>query len=271
MSSLVYSVGLWCSNTLVWSGKTLSRLLSLSPTNNGEFCIRMPYYAASNLLPAPLPTNAEIELLRVATSSNEGRCVLFFPPHFVVKCGSIISLVEGQNMLFVSQRSDVRVPQVYAIYTEAATKINYIIMEYIEGETLQSVWPTLSSLEKVQITSKLRSYLGQLRALPSPGYYGSLGKLHFLNNMFWYPESPGQPTPRAISGPFDTEDDLNEALVLKYLELAKDSERYGHKALFYRRAFRSIFQAHKPVFTHADFQRKNIMITKSIKPGEPGK
>jgi len=170
----------------------------------------MPYYAALNLLPTPLPTNAEIELLRVATSSDEARCILFFPPHFVVKYGSIISLVEGQNMLFVSQRSNVRVPRVYAIYTEAATKINYIIMEYIEGETLQSAWLTLNSLDKVQIASNLSSYFDQLRALPSSGCYGSLGKLHFLSNMFWYPESPGQPTPRPISGPFEIEEELNE-------------------------------------------------------------
>jgi len=63
----------------------------------------------------------------------------------------------------------------------------------------------------------------------------------------------------------------NKYLVLKYLELAKGSKRYGQKALFYRRAFPSILQGHKPVFTHADFQRKKIMITKSIKPGEPCK
>jgi len=115
MPSLIGYVRFWCSNALVWSGKILSRLLGLSPPNNGEFCFEMPYYAASNLLPAPLPTNAEIELLRVATSSDEARCILFFPPHFVVKYGSIISPVEGQNMLFVSQRSNVRVPRVYAI------------------------------------------------------------------------------------------------------------------------------------------------------------
>ncbi len=100
-------------------------------------------------------------------------------------------------------------------------------MEYIEGETLQSAWPTLSSLDKVQIASKLRSYFDQLRALPWPGYYGSLGKLHFLSNMFWYPELPGQPTPRPISGPLEIEEELNEGLVLKYLELAKGSKRYG--------------------------------------------
>lgn len=219
----------------------------------------------------PLPTNAEIELLRVATNSDEGRCIIFFPPHSVVKYGSIVSLIEGQNMLFVNQRSGVRVPRIYALYTEAATKISYIIMDYIKGEKLQSAWLTLSPLDKVQIASRLRSYFDQLCALPSLGYYGSLGKLHLLKHMFWYPESTEQPTARTISGPFDTKEDLNEGLILKYLELIKGGKRYRQKALSYRRAFPIFFQGHKPVFTHADSQRKNVIITKSIQLGEPGK
>ncbi len=86
-----------------------------------EFRIKTPYYTASDLLPAPLPTNAEIETSRLAANSEEGRCVAFLPPHFFVKYSTMISLVEGQNMVFVSQRTDVRVPRIYAIYTEAET------------------------------------------------------------------------------------------------------------------------------------------------------
>lgn len=59
--------------------------------------------------------------------------------------------------------------------------------------------------------------------------------------------------------------------MLKYLEIAKGNDWYGNKALFYRQAFPFIFQGHKPIFTHGDLQRKNVMITRAAAPGDSGK
>jgi len=56
----------------------------------------------------------------------------------VVKYGSTISVLEGQNMLFISQNSGIRVPRVYDIYTVAETQKTYIGMEHIKGEALRS-------------------------------------------------------------------------------------------------------------------------------------
>lgn len=33
-----------------------------------------------------------------------------------------------------------------------------------------------------------------------------------------------------------------------------------HKTQHFSRAFKDVFQNHAPVFTHADFQRKNVML-----------
>ena len=243
-------------------GSGFARLLGLSSTTMADFHVQIPYYIASGLLPASLPTISDIESSPDVIGDQQSRCIIFLAPHFVVKCGLMISLMEGQNMLFISQKSDIRVPQIYAMYTNTQTGKNYIVMEYIEGQTLDSIWPVLSSSDKEQITAELKYYIDQLRALPPSRYYGSLGKRHFLNGMFWYPEGPEEPTPQAISGPFDTEEELNEAMILKYLQLANGNKRFANKSLFYRRAFPLIFHGHKPVFTHGDFQRKNIMVNK---------
>ena len=61
---------------------------------------------------------------------------------------------------------------------------------------------------------------------------------------------------RAISGPFHTEIELNEAVALKYV----DCGRPNYKADFYRRAFKSVFQGHEIRFTHGDLHRRNVIV-----------
>ena len=68
----------------------------------------------------------------------------------------MISVIGGQNMLFISQTSSFQVPWVYAIYIVAETQKTHTIMEYIRGETLQLAWSTLSFVRREQISAKLR-------------------------------------------------------------------------------------------------------------------
>lgn len=126
-------------------------------------------------------------------------------------------------------------------------------MEYIEGDTPDTQWPSLTYSQKQQITTTLKEYFNELRRLPSPGFYGSIGHRRLLDGMFWTLE----PTP-SINGPFDTEAALNEAMALKYTSAS--DPRTAHKANFYRRALARVFQCHEPNFTYADIQRKNVMI-----------
>lgn len=69
--------------------------------------------------------------------------------------------------------------------------------------------------------------------------------------MFWTPESKA-----LISGPFDTEADFNKAMALKHVHV----RALVLKADFYRRTLPNILSELPAVFTHADFQRKNITI-----------
>ena len=208
--------------------------------------IQLPYFATS--IPAPLPS---VETIRAAPLISDGsRRVAKVGNHFIVKYGARVNTMEGENMLFVQQHTRIQVPQVYAIYgTEDGC--NYIIMEYVPGQTLASVWSSLSRTQKETIAGILKSYLSDLRALPPPDYFGSIGKRPLLEDIFWTPDGI-----QSISGPFATETELNEGMTRNYV-------RYGgssYKTELYRRAFPGILKDHATMFTHGDFQRKNIMV-----------
>ncbi|PQE11092.1 phosphotransferase enzyme family protein [Rutstroemia sp. NJR-2017a BVV2] len=118
---------------------------------------------------------------------------------YMIKYGTGVSPIEGENMLFVKRETMVPVPLVYAIYsikkmsrnTTIEEDCTYIVMEYLED------------------------------------------------------------------GPFDTERELNEAMCRKSIY---NNSRMAEKAEFYGRAFPAVLKGHAPVFTHGDFQRKNIII-----------
>ena len=218
------------------------------------FPVQLPYFAHS--IPHCLPTIPEIEEAPVL-SRTPGRTVAQVGAHFAVKFGTQIDLIEGENMLFVQQATTIRIPQVYALYSDAETSTNYIVMEYIDGDSLATKWPVLTATEKQEIASTLKRYYDELRTLPSPGYFGSIGKRYFLEGVFWSSEGN-----TAISGPFTTEAALNEAMALKYI--SESPQRTVHKADFYRRSLARVFQGHESKFTHADFQRKNVMVRRVL-------
>lgn len=218
-----------------------------------------PYYADSASLPAALPTEAQIRGSKDILSERGGGKTVRVGHHFVVKYGNL-DVIEAHNMIFVGRKTKIPVPTVYAIFTSADKKVLYIIMKYIHGSPLSSEWPGMSKLQKDIVCKKLKAYFEELRRIRAPGYYGSLGYQRLLNGMFWTGEGANRNP--AINGPFQTESDLNEALVQKSKSNASRSGRDDSKPAFYHRALPSVFHGHKPVFTHGDFQRKNIIVSK---------
>ena len=135
----------------------------------------LPYYAPAELLPAPLPTVAEI-LAAKRISSLYKTPVVRIGKHYAVKYGGDVrmSLQEGENQLFVQQSTSIPVPKVYAIFHDEATKINFLVMEYIDGENLAAVWQKLDATKQRAFALTVRGYLEELRSIPSPGYYGGI-------------------------------------------------------------------------------------------------
>jgi hypothetical protein len=93
--------------------------------------------------------------------------------HYVVKYGSQVDLNEGETMLHVARSTAVRVPQVFALFRDEENEKNYIMMERIHGETLEQLWPSLSQVEKEEVSSHLKASMDELQGLPN-GYLPSL-------------------------------------------------------------------------------------------------
>jgi len=220
----------------------MGTMISLSP---------LPFFATSDSLPAPLPTIEAIITSPDVIQESTGRRIVRVGDHFLVKYGLNVTLIEGENMLFVRQFPSIPVPRVYAIFADKNTRVNYIVMENVEGQSLAFRWTTLSTTAKTAIADTLRDVFDQLRSLPCPGYFGSLGNRPLEDSMFWTADATAM-----INGPFETEAQLNEAMVRKYLY----NNMSLQKAEFYRRILPLVLHSHKPVFSHADLQRKNIMM-----------
>ncbi|KAM0288946.1 hypothetical protein ACHAO9_006454 [Fusarium lateritium] len=177
---------------------------------------------------------------------------------FVIKYGTLVAPIEAHNMLYVAQHTAVSIPKVYAIYQrydERKKKIaTYIVMQYVQGKTLVELWGNLDQDRKLSIAQTLRTYFDQLRLLQHPGYFGNIHGGPPLDDLF-------QETQLAkdIKSSFETVDQLVEWFLRIYT--TETGERMAHKARYYQNVLPAALRSDStPVFTHNDFQRKNVMV-----------
>ncbi|KAL2260311.1 hypothetical protein VTK26DRAFT_5719 [Humicola hyalothermophila] len=124
------------------------------------------------------------------------------------------------------------------------SSIDFIVMEYIPGETLGHAWPRLSTAEREAIVSQLREHLDELRSIPPPDYYGGIWRQPIRDRQFVDPNNQGYPHPdKTIVQPHATEEEWVEAM-WRIIDLL------GHAA----------------VFTHANLFPGNIMLREDGSP-----
>ena len=225
---------------------------------------QLPFFAPESRLPSSLPSPQDIEHFAVVLHEQTGRRVVRFGDCFVIKYGLNVSLTEGENMLFVRQTQSEAIPEVFALFSVLNREdrpVNYIIMEHIVGERLDTIWPRLDQTEKDRTAHALRLSLDTVRNIPAQGYFGCIGRRPFEESMFWTAPEDGLDD-GTINGPFDTESNLNDALVRKYLY----NTGLNQKARYYRRVLPLVLRGHSMVFTHGDLQRKNIIMRENGKP-----
>ncbi|KAK3305695.1 kinase-like domain-containing protein [Chaetomium strumarium] len=201
---------------------------------------KIPFYALAHTLAANLPSTEEIE-------AGEEINTKFFDGQYI-----------GENMLFVSEQTDIPIPRVYAIYQRehsSGRTWTYIIMEYIEGRPLNQCWASLDIATKESIGSQLRASLDQLRSLAPPDYLGSLDRRPLYDDLFLTDE---EEMPR-INGPFASVANLAEALVLKLQH--EDDGFPAERAAYYRRVLSRVLRGDGNIrFTHSDLQTNNLML-----------
>lgn len=213
--------------------------------------LTFPFVAAE--LPAPLPTMQEIfasdDVLPCIFNKRSIRRV---GQHFIVKHGEI-KLDEAENMHFVAEHTNgkVLVPKLYAAFHDDKTDSNFIIMELVQGKSLEELWGELGADGRTRVAESLKEMFGAIRTIPSQGYYGRLANRAFDDIFLGSDTLP--------CGPFDTEAELNDAFLERYKSL--HPELSPGRGEFYRHVvFPAIMKGHKPVFTHGDLQAKNIII-----------
>ncbi|KAK9366451.1 kinase-like domain-containing protein [Lipomyces kononenkoae] len=209
-----------------------------------------------------LPTISEIEAATEVLSMPDFRAkVVRVKEHFAVKFGKGIPLSEAENMKFLAANSNVPVPKVYTAFIEPETNRTFVVMEFVPGDNLQDLLPSLTSIEKPIICRLVRNAIMELRKIPPANYLGTLNHRPYLDGVFWTPDNNP-----IISGPFADQKEMNHGI----LERLRQTESPQYIKLLKEMVDRTL-HGHRIVFTHGDLQPKNIMVQRagSGKDGSP--
>ncbi len=218
------------------------------------------FVAPEEDLPGSLPT---VETIRAAQGPDildkRFNHVVRVNGHFAVKFGHTIDLIEGENMRFVAKSTQIRIPKLYATFTEVATGVNFIVMEYIPGEDLSSCWGSFGADRKELIATQLRHYFDELRSLPAPDRFASIDGSGLRDFIFCPGGRHGPP-----KGPFETVEAVARAIAdeIRYPSPnAPESEaRSNERANFFEAGLSATLRGQKAVFTHADLNFGNIVV-----------
>lgn len=224
----------------------------------------LPYLRDPRDLPAPLPTTEEI---RGASNIIKGddvcdtRRVVTVGCHYLVKYGPRARRIEGDNLLFLElQKPQIRAPRLYAMWQDANNEL-YIVMERILGQPLDTLWPSLSIDDRKLILGKLRGIFDQIRAIPSPGFFGSVTGGKVPHALCWMADDDPE-----VNGPFGNGQDLVRGLAKKS---RKKWLRNGYQTCmpdFFERRLAPAVGNHSPVFSHTDLLRKNVIVRETSLP-----
>ncbi|KAI0796036.1 kinase-like domain-containing protein [Abortiporus biennis] len=85
----------------------------------------------------------------------------------MIKRGDENTLNEALTMDYITRHTSIPVPRVRDVLKLPDERI-WIIMDYIESDTLDDVWLSLTEQERLNCMQQLQGYVNQLRALPPP-------------------------------------------------------------------------------------------------------
>lgn len=203
-------------------------------------------------VPLPGPFKAAIlsclsgEILRKTVSilsHNEQVTLVRLGADVLVKYGPNVRPVEADTLRFISAKTSIPVPNVHGTYT-THDGVNFIVMEFICGDSLLDVWDTLPSFQKKKVSEQLRVFGLELRRF-NENYIGGLGKKPCHDILF--EECDDQ-------GPFVTERAMNETIIRSRKCGWIPPESYVTSTL------RGLPSNHAFVFCHGDFVPGNIIM-----------
>jgi serine/threonine protein kinase len=165
----------------------------------------------------------------------------------VIKSHSYTLSSEANAMRWVAEKTSIRVPNVHRSFHVSQThglyrSTGYIVMDYIDGLSLDNCWETLSHSIRDDIIEQVADMIAQLQSLqiPTPGSLGggpSQGR--------WF-------TPYS-AGPFTGAQDL-ESFFNQRLEIAKSFSRVSKSIPPFN------FDNFKFALTHLDIAPRNLVL-----------
>ncbi|CAI6091437.1 unnamed protein product [Clonostachys chloroleuca] len=220
--------------------------------------VKLPYFCNSAGLPGPLPTPDEIQdaSRRHGWGSSGGVCVI--RGIFLVKYGVKVTENEGNALLFVEEHLNISAPRLYAMYHDPHSKVLHLVMEYIQGVDMESLWKTLSVEAKSSIASQLRPMFTQIRSInPPPDFIGGVCGGGLPDPVF------GTMSPdNNINGPFKTDEEFSSALALALRNNWEQNGRYGWLSGYLSRHVPTALKGYRVTLTHGDLHMRNILVEK---------
>ncbi|KAI9722443.1 MAG: hypothetical protein M1828_004810 [Chrysothrix sp. TS-e1954] len=228
----------------------------------------LPYTKPETELPGPLPTLEQIKTAPDRLLKDTfGHRVVQINSRYVAKYGLSIKQAEGETLLYLEAVSCPYAPRLYAMYAHEPDHGVCLVMDFIPGETLSDLWPSLEGVEKHLICKTLRTCFEDIRSFLQDGraFFGSVDHGPLSDSLFYDPSGDA-----AFVGPFSSERALNDSLVNRFRKIGEcngNSPQYATKAAFYARNLPRVLRDHKIVFTHGDLQRKNVLVRRNTESG----
>ncbi|EIW61308.1 kinase-like protein [Trametes versicolor FP-101664 SS1] len=185
-----------------------------------------------------------VNILQSVRGRNFQGRIIDLPFGLILKMSSPTKAAKEADIIrFVQRHTSIPTPRVVA--SDDAFGDRYLVMKKVAGESLDRVWPTLEPAQRTRIVEQLRSYITQLRSLPSPHDRAICS----LNGT---PLFDVRITCTGPVGPFVNENAFNDRLL-------ETTAIYDKRATLpeYRSRLRG---DHVIVFTHGDIAPRNIMV-----------
>ncbi|KAK0610307.1 hypothetical protein DIS24_g12064 [Lasiodiplodia hormozganensis] len=200
-----------------------------------------------------IPSIPEIRKSAQVLSAPDALATVVKVGDFAVKFGPSVTMLEAENLEYVSKNSKVPAPKFFTAFTEPETKSTFIVMEHVDGVQLEDIWKSLTPSEKLDVGKQIQTAVENLRTLQPPGYLRSVRRQAFADAIF-YLEEPNS----AVQGPFESEDEMNEAMIQKMAQYLPQPSQSLMRTLM-----STTLRGHKTTFTHGDLQPKNIMVRRT--------
>lgn len=205
---------------------------------------RSPHYAFGH----PIPRSFIRKSNRLDPSSTAQ--VYRLNASTIAKTGDGVNMSEAATLRYVRQHTSIPVPEVFESYIHPETGHPCIVMEYIEGKTLDEEWSAYSVEEKKKVIGQLKGYIGQLRSIKAQKI-GTVDGGRVQDQLF------DDADELRMVEPFDGVDAFHEGLIV-VLELKGKKSKKKIMEQFTGEVSKG--KAYRIMLTHNDIVARNVMV-----------